>query len=1224
MAISSYKDFVVFPNDNSSRIYVNEQAFTASGTWTVPTGVASAQVILVGAGGGGGGGSRDVAGGGGGAGAVVVKNVTVTPGTTYQITVGAGGQGGQGAQVSATDVANTLPGSNGGASTFGAITLANLLTNAFFEYGAVAWDQNLIYRQVTGVNTNSTLAVFPNANGLSIGMAVQAITGIQAGTYISAISGNVLTLNQSLNNTVNGMVTFDINDTVFSQANVSYNAVSSSTVTANTQAVGSPASPYQTNLSNNLIAPRLSQLEDPTLVSSNYIRQYGTAFATLSITNAGLPGKLAEMVAPIAKTGTALNGATTLTVTDATNIVTGMYVSGTNIASGTTVLAVSGTTISLSSATTGAITSGAVNFSYEATVGQYALLCQTGSGVSAAAPSWIQLSTTNNTTNVTGTSVSSGYQAIPYMPGQTYTMSAYVSSNVNISTATPILFQLRSVGASYMAQNNQNYLGGTNSGTTSSIDAGQTNGFFVRQATPAVLPGYGGSVTANATASNGATTITVDNSANLLTGMSITGSGIQTNTVITTISGTSVGISLATNAVLSSTTLTFTNPSGVQILGSNVTVGQTGWRRISATFTTPAFATGNIGGTANGTYGYGSTPQFVYPVILFEQASSNIFVDNIQLEAGSSATSWLPPLYNNEIAALMTSNSTSTGNVESAHRFIKATAGTNYYGSFFALANGTSTAYRPVSAYLEFFDADYNSLSRTSGNQYALPVTGVATATQTNSVAATTHPVRLGVGVTAPAGTAYVRLGFSAYQAAQAASAIEYLLIAPQLEAALTASIFHRPNDGTYTFAGEYGNSQVVIGAQVTAEGGGGGGTYNSAFPMWQYGLEGANNGGHAANGSFTQPTLAGGGAGSTQAGGNALMYAPATTGSTTFNYAAGFTSSGGSALQTFPLRGHLGGIAIYHAGNIIANSMPAYSGDGGLGTVMSGLNSGSPLGISVAGGGGGAGWTQAAQQNSNMPGRGNAGGGKGGGNWIVSNTGLTNYYARGIDAVANTGSGGGGGASNQNNAPTLGAAHLASAALVYDTANANQYLWNPTFNCTTAIIATSAVIATNYLAITIQDVGNAKVQTGVSAFPILPRTSLDFTNVAARLTTAPAGVTSTQFPGLPKRVRPTVRWKTYDMQIIREDRPAYDIVFSATATITYLGPTGSTTGAWQTLQSPANAAYFDVTWECLYFDAGDQVDVDFAQVNYFPYISNGGNGADGYAVVRWFDKATF
>jgi uncharacterized protein YodC (DUF2158 family) len=41
-----------------------------------------------------------------------------------------------------------------------------------------------------------------------------------------------------------------------------------------------------------------------------------------------------------------------------------------------------------------------------------------------------------------------------------------------------------------------------------------------------------------------------------------------------------------------------------------------------------------------------------------------------------------------------------------------------------------------------------------------------------------------------------------------------------------------------------------------------------------------------------------------------------------------------------------------------------------------------------------------------------------------------------------------------------------------------------------------------------------------------------------------------------------------------------------------------------------------------LYFDAGDVVDVDLGGCQYYGYQSFGGNGADGYALIRWYDKA--
>lgn len=69
------------------------QDFTASGTWTAPSGVSRVIVQLWGAGGGGGfAGFINNAGAGGG-GAFASAVLTVTPGSTYSIAVGTGGGG---------------------------------------------------------------------------------------------------------------------------------------------------------------------------------------------------------------------------------------------------------------------------------------------------------------------------------------------------------------------------------------------------------------------------------------------------------------------------------------------------------------------------------------------------------------------------------------------------------------------------------------------------------------------------------------------------------------------------------------------------------------------------------------------------------------------------------------------------------------------------------------------------------------------------------------------------------------------------------------------------------------------------------------------------------------------------------------------------------------------------------------------------------------------------
>ena len=82
------------------------QQFNATGSWTAPTGVTSVDYLVVA---GGASGGWRVGGGGGAGGLLQGTNLSVTPGTTYTITVGAGG------------AANTTPnnGYSGTNSTFG-------------------------------------------------------------------------------------------------------------------------------------------------------------------------------------------------------------------------------------------------------------------------------------------------------------------------------------------------------------------------------------------------------------------------------------------------------------------------------------------------------------------------------------------------------------------------------------------------------------------------------------------------------------------------------------------------------------------------------------------------------------------------------------------------------------------------------------------------------------------------------------------------------------------------------------------------------------------------------------------------------------------------------------------------------------------------------------------------------------------------------------------------
>ena len=97
------------------------QAFTSSGTFSVPTGVTSVDVLVVA---GGGAGGREAGGGGGAGGLVFRPGFTVTPGGTVTVTVGNGGGGiGNGSPPSqspgADSVFGTLTAKGGGGGVDG-------------------------------------------------------------------------------------------------------------------------------------------------------------------------------------------------------------------------------------------------------------------------------------------------------------------------------------------------------------------------------------------------------------------------------------------------------------------------------------------------------------------------------------------------------------------------------------------------------------------------------------------------------------------------------------------------------------------------------------------------------------------------------------------------------------------------------------------------------------------------------------------------------------------------------------------------------------------------------------------------------------------------------------------------------------------------------------------------------------------------------------------------
>jgi hypothetical protein len=126
------------------------QTFDASGTFTVPNDVYCVTVQTWGAGGAGGGatGNRDHCGGGGGGGAYNYGKISVTPGSTYNVIVGAGGIG------------TTGNGGDGGSSSFNGLFIAN------GGKGGLS-SSNFFYKDGGPGGSGGTGGLFPGGNGAS-------------------------------------------------------------------------------------------------------------------------------------------------------------------------------------------------------------------------------------------------------------------------------------------------------------------------------------------------------------------------------------------------------------------------------------------------------------------------------------------------------------------------------------------------------------------------------------------------------------------------------------------------------------------------------------------------------------------------------------------------------------------------------------------------------------------------------------------------------------------------------------------------------------------------------------------------------------------------------------------------------------------------------------------------------------------------------------------------
>jgi hypothetical protein len=171
--------------------------FLTSGSWVAPPGVTSALIIGYGGGGAGGGGSpgsgtvnaNSSTGGGGGGGSLLSwQIVNVVPGTTYVVTVGAGGNG----------ATPTNPGANGSATSFdtlavfsgaggGASTTSSGAGTAFQAFGGTPVALNSAVTSAA-YNGRTALNISPNGDSIQTPAGSGGRSINQAGNNVGAIS----------------------------------------------------------------------------------------------------------------------------------------------------------------------------------------------------------------------------------------------------------------------------------------------------------------------------------------------------------------------------------------------------------------------------------------------------------------------------------------------------------------------------------------------------------------------------------------------------------------------------------------------------------------------------------------------------------------------------------------------------------------------------------------------------------------------------------------------------------------------------------------------------------------------------------------------------------------------------------------------------------------------------------------------------------------------------
>lgn len=153
----------------------NFQAFTSSGTFTIPANVKSVKATVVAGGGAGGGATVAISGGGGASGGMAIKYLTgLTPGNTITVTVGAGGTG-----------VNAANGNNGADSSISSGTQSITTVTAKFGGGGFATVAQSPGGASGGISTNGDI----NGAGTAGANACAGASGEGASTFLGG-AGN--------------------------------------------------------------------------------------------------------------------------------------------------------------------------------------------------------------------------------------------------------------------------------------------------------------------------------------------------------------------------------------------------------------------------------------------------------------------------------------------------------------------------------------------------------------------------------------------------------------------------------------------------------------------------------------------------------------------------------------------------------------------------------------------------------------------------------------------------------------------------------------------------------------------------------------------------------------------------------------------------------------------------------------------------------------------------